>query len=86
MIFEQLAIVVYGVIAMIAALVLSSQTGSPLATALVFVAAGLTYIFQYIQATINPNAPVLGWLFGFVVGALLLSILTSLWSAWPNVL
>lgn len=78
MIFEQLAIVVYGVIAMIAALVLSSQTGSPLATALVFAAAGLTYLFQYVQAVINPDAPMLKWLFGIVVGALLLSVATSL--------
>lgn len=85
MIFEQLAIVVYGVLAMIAALVLSSQTGSPFATALVFVAAGLTYIFQVIQADGAPDR-VKNWLWLAVVVALLLSILTSLWSAWPNVL
>lgn len=85
MIFEQLAILVYGVLAMIAALVLSSQTGSPLATALVFVAAGLTYVFQYIQATINPDAPILGKLHIAIVGALLLSVLLSLWSVAPDV-
>lgn len=78
MILEQIAIVVYGVIAMIAALVLSSQTGSPLATALVFVSAGLTYIFQVFQAEGAPPR-VQYWLWAGVVLALLLSVITSLW-------
>lgn len=81
MILEQLAILVYGVFAMIAALVLSSQADAPLATALVFVSAGLTYVFQVAQAHgAKDDRLVLLWI--AVVGALLASVTVSLWSAF----
>lgn len=81
MILEQLAVLVYGVLAMIAALVLSSQAGSPLATALVFVAAGLIYLFQVGQLSGLKDTLQLALLMG-VVGALLASVTISLWSAF----
>lgn len=79
MIIEQAAVLVYGVIAMVAALVLSSQTGSPVATALVFAAAGFTYLFQVVQLAYSKASGLL-WL--LVIGALLASVATSLWSAF----
>jgi hypothetical protein len=81
MILEQLAVLVYGVLAMIAALVLSSQVGSPLATALVFVSAGLTYVFQAMQSE-GYRGRMLVVLWGGVVVALLASVSVSLWSAF----
>lgn len=77
MIIEYVAIIVYGVLAHVAALVLSSQAGSPVATALVFVAAGGVYLFQTFQLLYNRT---LKWLWGLVIGALLASVIVSLWS------
>lgn len=74
----QIAVLVYGVLAMVAALVLSSQTNAPLATALVFAAAGLTYLFQVVNLVTGKASTVL-W--SLVIGALLLSVYVSLWSA-----
>lgn len=81
MILEQLAVLVYGVLAMIAALVLSSQAGAPLATALVFAAAGLTYLFQ-VGALNGMRDTMQLVLFMGVIGALLASVTISLWSAF----
>lgn len=81
MILEQLAVLVYGVLAMIAALVLSSQADAPLATALVFVAAGFTYLFQVGQLSGMRDTMQLALLMS-VVGALLASVTISLWSAF----
>ena len=77
MTFDFIAIIVYGVLANIAALVLSSQTGSPVATALVFVSTGLTYLFQVCQAHEVRRS---GLLMLGAIAALLLSVLASLWS------
>lgn len=77
MTFYFIAIIVYGVLANIAALVLSSQTGSPVATALVFVSTGLTYLFQVCQAQEVRRS---GLLMLGAIAALLLSVLASLWS------
>lgn len=79
MILEYVAIIVYGVLAHVAALVLSSQAGSPVATALVFASAGLTYLFQVFQLDRTRNVGAL--MFGAVC-ALLASVSVSLWSAF----
>ena len=80
MILEQLAVLVYGVLAMIAALVLSSQADAPLATALVFVSAGLTYLFQVLVLG-EFKDPEMALLWFGAIGALLASVTISLWSA-----
>ena len=82
MIIEQLAALVYGVLAIVAALVLSSQVGSPTATALAFVAAGLTYVFQTLVLLGDVKMAVLGSIWATVVAALLASVAVSLWSAF----
>jgi len=51
----KLAVIVYGVTAYLAALVLGVMAGSKTAVALVFVAAGLTYIFQVAQLTLQAD-------------------------------
>jgi hypothetical protein len=79
MIFDFIAILVYGVLANVAALVLSSQVGSPLATALVFASAGLTYLFQVAQLDGIKRS---GLLMIGAIGALLASVFVSLWSAF----
>jgi hypothetical protein len=79
MIIEQLAVLVYGVLAMIAAMILSSQVGSPIATALVFAAAGGTYVFQTL-VLMNADSKLIGPIWIGVVAALLASVLVSLWS------
>lgn len=76
---EQLAVLAYGIVAMVAALILSSQVGSPVATALVFAAAGFTYLFQVVQLETR-ETPLL--LFVASIGALLASVIASLWSAF----
>lgn len=72
---EQLAVLVYGVLAIVAALVLSSQAGSPLATALVVAAAGFTYLFQVVQLMTGKASTTL-W--ALAIGALLVSVAISL--------
>ena len=81
MIIEQLAALAYGVLAIIAALVLSSQVGSPDATALAFAAAALTYVFQMLVVIGGVRESILFTLWGVVVAALLASVSVSLWSA-----
>ena len=78
---EQLAILVYGVLTIVGALVLSSQVGSPLATALAIAAAGLTYLFQVAQLE-GAREGILTIMWGLVVVALLASVSVSLWSAF----
>ena len=78
---EQLAILVYGVLTIVGALVLSSQVGSPLATALAIAAAGLTYLFQVAQLG-GVREGILTGLWASVVAALLASVAVSLWSTF----
>ncbi len=78
---EQLATLAYGVLAIIAALILSSQVGSPTATTLAFVAAGLAYVFQTVLLD-GYRGPVLVAAWAGSVGALLASAIVSLWSAF----
>lgn len=77
MIISYVAALVYGVLAIVAALTLSSQVGSPIATALAFAAAGLSYVYHVVQTTTGRDPD---WLLYAVVGALLASITTSLGS------
>ncbi len=77
MTFDFIAIIVYGVLANITALVLSSQVGSPIATALVFASTGLTYLFQVGQLY---EVKLSGLLMLGAIAALLLSVAVSLWS------
>lgn len=77
---EQLAVLVYGVLAIVAALILSSQVGSPTATVLAFAAAGLAYVFQAMQID-GHRGPELAVLWAGTIGALLASVIVSLWSA-----
>lgn len=79
MIIEYLAALVYGVLAMVAALALSSQADSPIATALVFAAAGLAYLFQVFQIGTGQTPQ---WLLYLVIGALLASVTVSIWSTF----
>ena len=53
MIVEYLAVLVYGVLAMLFAAALASMTGSEWGMVLVFAAAGITYLFQVSQ--LQPN-------------------------------
>lgn len=76
----QLAVIVYGVLAIIAALVLSSQVGSPVATALAFTAAALTYLFQVLQDQDGVRPAILLALWAGVIVALLASVIVSLGS------
>ena len=76
---EHLAGLAYGVLAIVAALILSSQVGSPVAAALAFASAGLAYLFQVWIVEFN-KAPLL--LMFASIGALLASVATSLWSAF----
>jgi hypothetical protein len=78
MLIGYIAALAYGVLAIIAALVLSSQVDSPLATALAFASAGLAYLYQVAQ--INDNKEI-GALMLLSIGALLASVFVSLWSA-----
>lgn len=50
--FEQLAVIVYGVLTLITAIVLASMQHSVLGMALAFAACGVTYLFQFLQLTI----------------------------------
>lgn len=47
--FEQLAVIVYGVLTLITAIVLASMQHSVLGMALAFAACGVTYLFQFVQ-------------------------------------
>jgi hypothetical protein len=77
---EQLAVLVYGVLTIVGALVLSSQVGSPLATALALAAAAMTYLFQVGHLYgVRESALLAVWV--LVTGALLASVAVSLWSA-----
>ena len=86
---EKLAVIVYGVTAYLAALVLGVMAGSKTGVALVFAAAGLTYIFQVAQLTLQAddlfaedghksNIGVLDVLMAAAIAAVLLSVGTSL--------
>lgn len=46
---EQLAVLVYGIMSMIFAALLASMTHSPWAMALIFAAAAVTYLYQFVQ-------------------------------------
>lgn len=86
---KQLAVIVYGVVAYLAALVLGVMAGSKIAVALVFVAAGLTYVFQVAQLYIDAADPfaddghksgigILDLLMAAAIAAVLLSVVISL--------
>lgn len=77
---EYIAILVYGVLTIVGALILSSQVGSPIATAFALGAAGLTYLFQVAQLH-GLRDGILTMLHVSVVAALLASVVISLWSA-----
>ena len=86
---EKLAVIVYGVVAYLAALVLGVMAGSKTAVAFVFAAAGITYVFQVAQLYIDAKHPfhddgyktsigILDVLMAAAIAAVLLSVVISL--------
>lgn len=71
------AIIVYGALAVVAALVTASIGGSVPGAALAFAGAGLTYVFHVLQLA-RPQSGALNWLWLVVIALLLLSVLVSL--------
>lgn len=74
---EQLAVLFYGIMAMIFAALLASMTHSPWAMALIFAAAGVTYAYQFIQLQ-RVNEGLLWSMQLIVIGLTMASVAVSL--------
>lgn len=74
---EQLAVLVYGIMSMIFAALLASMVHSPVGMALIFAAASVTYIYQFIQLQ-QVNEGLLWTLQLIVIGLTMASVAVSL--------
>jgi hypothetical protein len=74
---EMLAILTYGVLANIAALIMASMAGSMTGALLVFMSAGLAYIFQVVQMLAPDRDGLRNTLMAAAIGALILSAVVS---------
>ncbi len=77
MIIEQLAVLFYGALAVIAALVAASIADSTIAASLAFAGSGLIYVFQTVQL-IDERSRALYPLWAVSIGLLLASVATSI--------
>ena len=80
MIIEQFAVLLYGGLAVVAALVAASIAGSVNAAGLVFLSAGLIYLFQVVQL-VNSEHKLLIPLWVVSVGLLCASVFVSVFGA-----